>query len=48
MCGDLWVVDECCGDRSKRYEEIGAEVCTETGDETCGGGEGDFLFDVEI
>ena len=48
MWGDIGVGDECCGDGGEGNEEVGAEVCAQTGDEPGRCGQGDFFFDVEV
>ena len=48
MWWDIRVWYQCCCDRCEGDEEVRAEVCAETRDETRCCGEGDGLFDVEI
>ena len=45
---NIGVRNESCGHRSESDQELWAEVCAETTDKACCGGEGNLLFDVQI
>lgn len=48
MCWDVRVRYEGCSNGSHGNEEIGPEVCAQTGNKACCSSEWDLLLDVEI
>lgn len=48
MWRDVGVWEQSSGDGRECDEEVVAEVCAETGDEACGGAEGDGFLDIEV